>query len=56
VVVSNGGTGTVTFSNNIKQPSGSFYTPTTGAGVVDILTLISVDGSNLYMNNIKNLI
>ena len=56
LVVSNNGTGTATFSNNIKQPSGSFYTATTGAGAVDVVTLISVDGSNLYMANTKNMI
>ena len=56
IVVSNGGTGTISFSNNIKQPSGSFYTATTGSGVIDVVSLISVDTNNLYMNNLKNLI
>jgi hypothetical protein len=56
LVVSNGGTGTITFSNNIKQPSGSFYVPTTGATAVDVVSLISVDSNNLYMNNVKNFI
>ena len=56
LVVSNQGTGTVTFSNNIKQPSGSFFVATTGATAVDIVSLISVDNNNLYMNNVKNLI
>jgi hypothetical protein len=56
LAITNGGTGTISFSNNIKQPSGSFYTATTGSGVIDVVSLISVDSNNLYMNNIKNLI
>ena len=56
LAITNGGTGTISFSNNVKQPSGSFYTATTGSGVVDVVTLLSVDTNNLYMNNVKNLI
>jgi hypothetical protein len=44
----------VTCSSAIKQPSGSLYTPTNGAGT-DILTFISYD-STLYMVSAKNFI
>jgi hypothetical protein len=42
----------VTCSSAIKQPSGSLYTPTNGAGT-DILTFISYD-STVYMVSAKN--
>ena len=47
---------TASFSSNVKQPSGSSYTPTTTAGAKDILTFISWDGTTVYLANVKNLI
>lgn len=49
------GSATVSFSNSIKQPSGSAYIPTTSTGV-DILTFASVEASTLYVVAVKNLI
>lgn len=49
------GSATMTFDNSIKQPSGDSYVPTTTTGV-DILTLVSFDGSTLYLVNVKNLV
>jgi hypothetical protein len=55
VLVSTIGSGSLTFSGNIKQQSGSFYTPTYSTGK-DILTLVSFDTQSLYLANAKNFI
>lgn len=55
VLVSTAAGGTVTFENNIKQPSGSAYVPTSGTSK-DILTFVAFDASTVYLANVKNLI
>ena len=55
MLLSTTGSATVTFPTTVKQ-AGSFPyipTPTTSK---DIITLVSFDGTNLYLSNIKNLI
>lgn len=47
---------TASFSSNVKQPSGSAYTPTSGSGKTDALTFASWDASNVYLVSVKNLI
>jgi hypothetical protein len=55
ILISTTGSATVSFPSNVKQPSGSSYTPTTTTGK-DILTFISYDSSDLYLASVKNLI
>ena len=50
------GTGTVTFTDTIKQISGSAYIASTVANAVDILSFVSFDSTSAYMVNVKNLI
>jgi len=50
------GTGTISFSSNIKQPSGGSYSPTGTANAIDVLSMVSFDGTNLLMNSVKNLV
>jgi hypothetical protein len=50
------GVATASFSSNVKQVSGSTYTPTSGSGKNDVLTFISWDGTSVYLANVKNLI
>jgi hypothetical protein len=50
------GVASASFSSNVKQVSGSAYTPTSGSGKNDVLTFISFDGSSVYLANVKNLI
>ena len=56
--VTNGvtGTGTISFAPAILQPSGSFYTATTGSDVYDIVTFISFDNANLSLSSVKNFV
>lgn len=42
------GTPVVSFSANVKQPSGSAYVPS-AAGSRDILTVTSLDGTNVFV-------
>jgi len=49
------GSGTVSFPSSVKQVSGSSYVPTTTTGT-DIVTFISFDSSDLYLNNVRNLV
>ena len=55
LLISTTGSGTVSFPSSVKQPSGSSYTATTTTGT-DILTFASLDNTNLYVVNVKNLI
>ena len=55
LLISTTGSGTVSFPSTVKQPSGSSYTATTTTGT-DILTFASLDNTNLYVVNVKNLI
>lgn len=50
------GVATASFSSNVKQVSGSAYTPTSGSGKNDILTFVSFDGTSVYLASVKNLI
>ncbi len=49
------GSGTVSFPSSVKQISGSAYVPTTTTST-DIITMVSFDGSDLFLANVKNLI
>jgi hypothetical protein len=55
LTISTTGSATVSWSNSVKQPSGSLYIPTTTAGI-DIITLASVNTASLYVVSIKNMI
>ena len=50
------GTGTVSFATSVLQTSGSVYTATTGSNVLDVVTLISFDGTNLLLSAVKNFV
>ena len=57
LLLTTAGTGaSASFSSNVRQVSGSVYTPTPTAGAKDILTFISWDGTSVYLANVKNLI
>lgn len=59
LLIKQGGNGTVSLPASILQPSGSSYTPTTGAGARDILTLATYDHSTtneIYLVNVVNLV
>ena len=56
ITQANPGNGTVSFPSSVKQVSGSAYVPTAGSGPVDIVTLISFDGTSLFLSNVKNLV
>jgi len=56
LLVTTAGIATASFSSNVKQVSGSRYTPTSGSGLNDIITFISWDGTTVYLSNVKNLI
>jgi hypothetical protein len=49
-------TGSISFTSNIKQVSGSAYVPTAVTSSVDIVTFIAFDTTNLYLSNIKNFV
>jgi cytoskeletal protein CcmA (bactofilin family) len=49
-------TGSISFTPNIKQVSGSAYVPTAVTSSVDIVTFIAFDTSSLFLSNIKNFI
>lgn len=53
VVVTTGTVSTASFSSNVKQPSGSFYLPTSGSGRIDNLSFAAVDVSNIYVVSSK---
>jgi hypothetical protein len=56
VLVTTGTNSTASFSTNIKQPSGSFYLPTSGSGNKDVLSFVSFDASNLYLVAVNQMI
>jgi len=49
------GSGTVTFPSIVKQMSGNLYVPTTTTGI-DILSLITLDNTNVYLVAVKNFV
>jgi len=55
ILLSTTGSATVSFPTSVKQISGSSYVPTTTTSK-DIITLVSFDGSTLYLANVKNLV
>jgi hypothetical protein len=56
VLVTTGTNSTASFSTNVRQPSGSFYLPTSGSGKKDILSFVSFDSTNLYLVAINQMI
>jgi hypothetical protein len=47
---------TASFSSNILQPSGSRYTPSSGSGAKDVLSLVSFDSTNALLVSAKKFI
>jgi len=56
VKLSTTGIPTASFSSNVRQISGSAYVATSGSGQTDILTLVSMDTSNVFLLNSKRFI
>jgi len=56
--VTNGGagTGTISFGTGILQPTGSLYTGSAAANAIDVVSMISFNGSNLLMNSVKQFV
>ena len=46
---------TASFSSNVKQPTGSLYTPSSGSGRIDILSALA-DGTNVYLTYAKTMV
>lgn len=56
-VTQNGtGLGTASFPSFVKQPSGSLYTGSQVLGAIDVLSLVTFDTTNVYVNSVRNLI
>jgi hypothetical protein len=53
VLISPNNQSTASFSSNVKQPFGSFYTASS-AGSIDIITLTKFNSANVYMTSVKN--
>ena len=53
-ITQNGTASTLTYDNTIEFPGGTAFTISTGAGAVDILTLVSFDGVNLKATGLAN--
>jgi len=56
ILVTTNTASTASFSSNVKQSSGSLYTPTTTSGSKDILTLVSFTTTEAYLASVKNLV
>jgi hypothetical protein len=56
ILVTTGTNSTASFSTNIKQPSGSFYLPTSGSGNKDILSFVAFDTTSLYLVAVNQMI
>ena len=56
IFVTTGTVSTASFSTNIKQPSGSFYLPSSGSGVTDLLSLAALNSTTAYLVNSKRFI
>jgi len=55
-ITQNGTTaGTISFPSSIKFAGGTDYVASTGLGAIDVLTLVSFDGTNLLATAVKNL-
>ena len=49
LVLTTGTVSSASFSSNVKQVSGNTYLPTSGSGQIDVLSLVAVDASNVYL-------
>jgi hypothetical protein len=49
LVLTTGTVSSASFSSNVKQPTGSAYLPTSGSGQIDVLSLVAVDTSSVYL-------
>ena len=56
IFVTTGTISSASFSTNIKQPSGSAYLPSSGSGVIDVLSLVALNSTNAYIVNAKRFI
>ena len=56
IKLSTTGIPTASFSSNVRQISGSAYVATSGSGQTDILTLVSMDATNVFLLNSKKFI
>ena len=48
-------TPTASFSANVKQPTGSLYTPSSGSGRIDLLSFVAFDTGSVYLVATKTL-
>jgi hypothetical protein len=53
VLITTANESTASFSNNIKQPFGSFYTASL-VGSIDIITLTKFNSTDVYVTSVKN--
>jgi hypothetical protein len=56
IFVTTGTVSTASFSSNVKQPSGSFYLPSSGSGVKDVLSLVAESSTIVHIVNAKRFI
>jgi hypothetical protein len=56
IFVTTGTVSTASFSTNVKQPSGSAYLPSAGSGITDLLSLVALNTTNVYLVNSKRFI
>jgi hypothetical protein len=54
IIVTTATAATASFSSNVKQPTGSLYTPSSGSGRTDILSALT-DGTNVYLTYTKTM-
>jgi len=47
---------TASFSSNVRQISGSNYIPSSGSGVIDMLSFVSFDGTTAYLVSAKRFV
>jgi len=56
LVVNTGTNNTASFSTNVKMPSTNKYTPTSTSGSIDILNIMAIDSTTVFVTNAPNLV
>ena len=56
IFVTTGTVSSASFSSNVRQPSGSFYLPSSGSNITDVLSLVALNSSTAYVVNAKRFI
>jgi hypothetical protein len=56
IFVTTGTVSSASFSSNVRQPSGSFYLPSSGSGIKDILSLVAESSTLVHIVNAKRFI